>query len=720
MALAQKLLPPPAAPPPSLPPLREDIALIPGPRRPDGTPGWVLEDPAANLFYTIGWREFEILSRWRLGGAEAIADAVCAETTLSVGAADVSRVAGFLSQSGLLRLPSAKILEMRAKGKKIGAMGAATRTTGDILFKKIPLLSPDRFLSRTLWLVRPLSGAGFFAIIALALLLAAYLVSRQWGQFIAAFDHLYSLEGAIGIAIALTIAKAVHELAHAYAAKLNSVEVPSMGVSFILFWPILYTETSGAWRLPQRRRRLAIAVAGVAAELVLAVLALLAWPFLDPGWLRDTTQFAASSLVVLSLAVNANPLMRFDGYFVLCDMTGMDNLQPRALAVLGWTFRRLMAGTPEPSPEPSLTPRTHAAVLGFGAALGLYRISLYSGIAYGLTASVWPAFGLTMAVLVIVCFLAQPLARESVRWFQTAGKRLGPVLGGARVLAVLALLALPLIAPWRTSLLAPVVLRLGEAHAVFAPEPGVIARLLVADGQRVAAGEPLIEMASPDLDHKLAADRLKAARLAVLLDRHMTQTDTREDEHVEAEEISRLRVEISGLEARAGRLVLRAASDGVVRDVEPGLQTGAWVREDRPLMRVVAGGKLTAEAYIEERDVALVAASAGGTLWLDGEPFGRIPVRVRTVYGQAIARIEAPIIAGPGGGPVAVKQSADRNWVPETAIYKAELELTGAPPATASGRSIETRGYASIETPPRNLLGRLWDRIAGVWRREVG
>ena len=717
MSLAQRELPPQATPPP-LPALREDIALIPGPRRPDGTPGWVLEDPAANLFYTIGWREFEILSRWRLGGAEAIADAVCEQTTLSVGAADVMRLAGFLTQSGLLRLPSAKILEMRAKGRKIGAMGAATRTTGDILFKKIPLLSPDRFLSSTLWLVRPLFRPGFFAAMGLALLLALYLVSRQWGQFIAAFDHLYSLEGALGIAIALTIAKAVHELAHAYVAKLNGVEVPSMGLSFILFWPILYTETSGAWRLPDRRRRLAIAVAGVAAELVLAVLALLAWPFLDAGWLRDTTQFAASSLVVLSLAVNANPLMRFDGYFVLCDLTGMDNLQPRALALLGWAFRRLMAGTPEPSPEPGLTPRVHAAVLAFGAALGLYRISLYSGIAYGLTASVWPAFGLTMAVLVIVCFLAQPLARESVRWFAIAGKRLGPVLGGARVLAVLALLAVPLVAPWRTSLLAPVVLRLGEAHAVFAPEAGVIARLLVADSQSVASGQGLIEMASPDLEHKLAADRLKAARLTVLLDRHMTQTDTREDGHVEAEEISRLRVEISGLEARAARLVLRAASAGVVRDLEPGLKPGAWVREDRPLMRVVAGGKLTAEAYIEERDIALVAASANGTLWLDGEPFGRIPVRVRAVYDQAIARVDSPIIAGPGGGPVAVKQSANRDWVPETAIYKAELELTGATPA--AGRSIETRGFASIETPPRNLIGRLWDRIAGVWRREIG
>ena len=718
MALA-RLKSPEAAEAPPMPPLREDIALSPGPRRADGSPSWVLHDPAANVYFDIGWREFEVLSRWQLGPPEAIATAVSQQTTLTVGPDQVAQVANFLTSNGLLRHSGAKILALREKSKKLGVMASASQLTGNLLFRKIPLLSPDPFLRRTAGLVRPLFGAGVLWLVGALLLLALYLVGRQWGQFIAGFDHLYSLEGAIGVALALTVAKSVHELSHAYVARLNGVEVPSMGVSLILLWPVLYTETSAAWRIPDRSKRLRIAVAGVASELVLAVLALLAWPFLDAGWLRDTMQFAASSLVVLSLAINANPLMRFDGYFVLCDLTGMENLQPRSLALLGWAFRRLMAGTPEPSPEPGLSPRTHAAVMTFGAALGLYRISLYSGIAYGLTAMVFPALGMVLAALVVVCFLAWPASRESVRWFRIAAKRLGPVFGALRVGAVLALLALPLVVPWRTSLMLPVVLRLGEAHAVFTPEPGVVARLLVADGQHVTLGQALIEMASPDLAHKLEADRLKAGRLAVLLDQHMTQSDYREDEHVEEEEILRLRVEITGLEARLAKLTLRAASDGTVRDVEPGLKPGAWVRDDRPLMRVVAGGAVSAQAYVEERDLYLVAAGAEGTMWLDGNPFGRIPVRVRSLYGQAIARIEAPIIAGPGGGPIQVKQSADKTWVPETAIYKAELDLTGAPPSLG-GQSMETRGFANIDTPPRNIIGRIWDRIVGVWRREIG
>ena len=409
-----------------LAPLREDIALSPGPRRPDGSPSWVVLDPAANVHYSIGWREFEILSRWPIGEAARLAAVVGAETTLVVHKDHVAQLAQFLTSHGLLRVPAANLMELRKKMAAKGLLGTTGAWLGALLFRKIPLLAPDTFLRRTAFLVRPLFSFGFLLMIGMLLVLALYLVGRQWGQFVSGFEHFYSLEGALSVALALTVAKSVHELAHAYAARLNGVEVPSMGVSLIMLWPVLYTETSGAWRIADRRQRLTIAAAGVAAELMLAVLALAIWPFLDPGWLRNTMQFAATSLVVLSLAINANPLMRFDGYFVLCDLTGIDNLQSRAFAMLGWVLRRLMAGAQDASPELAWSLRAQIVITAYGAALGLYRISLYAGIAFGLAALVFPALGMALATLVVLCFLVQPVSRELVRWFVVAAKRLGP------------------------------------------------------------------------------------------------------------------------------------------------------------------------------------------------------------------------------------------------------------------------------------------------------
>ena len=715
-ALAQPPAPPKDDP---LPPLRADIVIASGPRRPDGSPSWVVLDPAANAHFNIGWREFEILSRWPIGEAGALAASVTRETTLDVTKAHVAQVAQFLSGSGLVRVPAAKLLDLRKKSAAKGLLAQTGSWLGALMFKKIPLIAPDPFLARTAFLARPLFTIQFALIIGLLLLLALYLVGRQWAQFLAGFEHLFSLEGALSVALALTVAKSVHELAHAYAARLNGVEVPSMGVSLIMLWPVLYTETSGAWRIPDRRKRLTIAAAGVGAELVLAVLALAAWPFLDPGWLRNTMQFAATSLVLLSIAINANPLMRFDGYFVACDLSGIDNLQSRSLAMLAWLARKIFAGAPEPSPEPGWPLRQQIAITAFGAALGLYRISLYAGIAFGLAAFVFPALGMVLAVLVVICFLIQPVSREVVRWFASAAKRLGPVLGPLRVSICLLIMLLPLIVPWRTSLMAPVLLRLGQAHAVFAPEPGEIAKLTVAEGQIVAQGDALIEISSPDIVHKLNADRLKADRLTLILERHLTGVGYQEDGRVEDTEVQRLRTEIAGLEARRARLILRAPSGGVVRGLDLGLGAGVWVQGDRPLLRIVTSDSVTAEAYIEERDLALVAPEAAGSIWLEGHPLQGISVRIRAVFGQAVPRIEQPILVAPSGGPIQVKAAADRSWAPETALYKAELDV-GALPESVATRSIETRGFAIIETPPRNLLGRMLDRIIGVWRREIG
>ncbi len=714
--LAQPPAPPRDDP---LPPLREDIAIAPGPRRPDGSPSWVVLDPAANAHFNIGWREFEILSRWSIGEATALAAAVSAETTLDVTKAHVAQVAHFLSGSGLVRVSAAKLMALRKKSKAKGLLAKAGAWLGALMFKKIPLVAPDPFLRRTAFLVRPLFTIRFLLIIGLVLLLALYLVGRQWGQFVSGFEHLFSLEGALSVALALTVAKSVHELSHAYAARLNGVEVPSMGVSLIMLWPVLYTETSGAWRIADRRKRITIAAAGVGAELVLAVLALAAWPFLDPGWLRNTMQFAATSLVLLSIAINANPLMRFDGYFVACDLTGIDNLQSRALAMLAWCARKLMAGAPDPSPERGWPLRAQIAITAFGAALGLYRISLYAGIALGLAAFVFPAMGMALAALVVVCFLVQPVSREVVRWFASARKRLGPLLGPMRVSICLLILLLPLVVPWRATVMAPVLLRLGQARAVFAPEPGEIAKMAVLEGQIVSPGDPLIVISSPDVDHKLESDRLKVDRLVLILDRHLTGAGYQEDGQIEETEVQSLRTEISGLEARLERLILRAPTSGVVRGLDPGLATGVWVRNDQPLLRVVAGASVTAEAYIEERDLALVSPQAAGSIWLEGQPLEAMPIRVRTVFGQAVPRIEQPILAAPSGGPIQVKAAPDRSWAPETALYKAELDV-GPLLSSVLTRSIETRGFAIIETPPRNVIGRLLDRIIGVWRREIG
>ena len=703
----------------ALPPLRQDILLSPAPRRRDGTPGWVVVDPAANAHYSIGWREFEMLSRWHLGDPAAVLASTGRETSLRPGERDLAELRQFLEAHGLVRVSAAKLIERQAKMRAKSVWQRISRALGTLLFKNIPMAAPERFLDSTLFLARPFFTVPFCVLMALILLLALYLTGRLWPEFVAGFDHFFSLEGILSVAVALGIAKSVHELAHAYAARLAGVEVPSMGVSLILLWPVLYTETSGAWRVPHRGKRFRIAAAGVAAEISLAILALAVWPFLDPGPLRNMMQFAATSLVVLSLAINANPLMRFDGYFMLCDLTGVDNLQARSFAMLAWASRWVMAGGAGRAPEPGWAFGARTIATLYGVALGLYRVVLYAGIAYGLALVVFPSLGLMLAGAVVVFYLVQPLAMETARWFVVATKRLGQVFGPLRVGLALSVLALPLVVPWRTTLSVPALVRIGEAQDIYAPEPGRVLTVRVADGAEVGKGEVLVELASREMTHRFEAGRLKAARLERVLSLRRTGEDYLEADRVAFEELAQIRVELAGLEARRQRLVLRAPVAGRVSGLDPGLRTGLNVRQDQRLLQVLAEGAPKVEAFIDERDLAAVAKGAAGRLWFEGEPLVSAPIAVEAVFEQAVPRIEAPVLASVSGGPIAVRPTPDKEWMPETGLYRAALTIGDLPPSLR-GRQIETRGYAIIETPPRNLLSRIIDRIIGVWRREIG
>ena len=131
----------------ALPPLREELALLPGPVLADGQPSHTLHDPVRNLFFQIDWPTFEVLSRWHLGDAAAIAAEVNRETTLHLEARDVKDVVVFFHDNQLLQPPPGSAAEFAAcLQKRRGSLGQ--RLLHNYLFFRIPLLKPDRWLNR--------------------------------------------------------------------------------------------------------------------------------------------------------------------------------------------------------------------------------------------------------------------------------------------------------------------------------------------------------------------------------------------------------------------------------------------------------------------------------------------------------------------------------------------------------------------------------------------
>ena len=332
-------------------PLREEIAICPGPTALDGSPTWTLHDPSCNRFYRLGWPEFEMLSRWQAGSIDAVTAQVNAETTLAVDAEEVGDLARFLAGCNLVRQagPQATAAMVRRAEQMRESLGHWL--LHNYLFVRIPLLRPDGFLNATYPYVRFVHSRAFALAIVMIGLFGLYLVARQWDVFIGTFVDLFSVTGAVYFAITLGALKIVHELGHAYTAKRYGCRVPTMGVALLVMMPVLYSDVNESWMLTSRRRRLAIGLAGVMAELYCAAIALCVWGFLTPGPARSAAFLVATSTWVTTVLINLSPFMRYDGYYVLSDWLETPNLHTRAFALARWWLRETLLGLRDPPPE---------------------------------------------------------------------------------------------------------------------------------------------------------------------------------------------------------------------------------------------------------------------------------------------------------------------------------------------------------------------------------
>ena len=315
-----------------LPPLRKNLQFLRGAPSPEGVPTWTIVDPVRNKYFQIEWQVYQLLERWSAGTIESLVKVMARDTTSRLRVEDVEDFVRFLYANNLT--------EQSASGqtKDFVEQQDARREAWwqwllhHYLFIKIPLVRPDAFLRMTLPLVAPLYTVAAAWVFAGLIGAGLFLVSRQWDTFLSTFLHFFNWRGAALYGAALCGVKVIHELGHAYTATRFGCRVPTIGVAFMVMMPVLYSDVSDAYRLTDKRKRLAVAAAGILAELGLAAVATWLWVFLPDGPLRSLAFVVATSSWIMSLSVNLNPLMRFDGYYLLADGLGVPNLQDRAFA----------------------------------------------------------------------------------------------------------------------------------------------------------------------------------------------------------------------------------------------------------------------------------------------------------------------------------------------------------------------------------------------------
>ena len=701
-------------------PLREEIAIFPGPAALDGSPSWTLHDPSSNRFYRLGWREFELLSRWDSGSAAALTARVEAETTLQVEQEDVDDLVRFLFSFDLLRAssPDATANMVKKADRQRGSW--AKWLLHNYLFIRIPLLRPDRFLNLSYpylrWVFSPLVAALVVAIGLIGLVR----VARQWDVFLGTFVDMFSVQGAVGFGITLGCLKGLHELGHAYTAKRFGCRVPTMGLALLVMVPVLYTDVNDAWKLSSRRQRLAIGLAGVTTELACAAFATFAWGSLQNGPARSVAFLVATSTWLTTVLINASPFMRYDGYYVLSDWLEVPNLHTRAFALAQWSLRETLLKLGDPVPE-DMPPHRRRLLVVFAFLTWVYRFSLFLGIAAIVYHFAVKILGITMMAVEVGYFVVMPVVREALTWWRRRADihlNLRTALTAAAAAAILLLVLLP----WRSAVEAPALLKSQQHIDIFAPEFGArLASISVHDGDSVAKGAPLVQLASPDLDYRLGRARTEIEISEWQLGARGANPELLARSQVTEREYEAARAEYRALQDQKSRLDVTTPIAGEVVDVAEALDPGSWLAPKSRLMSVIDPSSMTVEAYVDEADLDRITVGDAASFVAEADTRIAFPLRLTEIARASTTVLPDPALASTMGGPIAVrpqKQNEKQNeLVPDRTLYRVRLALAEGHPAPVT-RIL--RGQVILRGEAVSLARRLWRFALAVVIRESG
>jgi putative peptide zinc metalloprotease protein len=693
-------------------------ALHAGPDAPDGSPTWTLHDPAANRFYELRWAAFEVLSRWPLGSRTRVLAAIRRETTLAITEDDIDDLLRMLQTHHLLVAHSARDTERLTRAEAATRLTPAMWLLKHYLFMRVPLVRPMPWLRRLAphiaWAYRP----AFWWAVAMAAILGLVLASRRWDEFTHTFAAYGSWGGALAIALALSLAKVLHELGHACTAHRYDCRVPTMGVAFLVLWPVLYTDTNEAWKLSSRRQRLAIGAAGMASEIALGAVALLTWTLLpeSPAWgpVRAGAFLLATTTWVLTLAINASPFMRFDGYFLLCDALNMPNLHARSFALARWWLRERLFGWDDAAPE-THTPARQRFLIAFAFATWVYRLVLFVGIALLVYHLFFKALGLLLMLVELGWFIAAPVARELAYW--KSRRDAWRWNGATRRLALsIMALALVLLWPWHATVRAPAVLGAMQVQSLYAPHAARVATPLPEAGRHLRQGETLVELQSPELQAQLELARAKEQQLRWQLSQQTFDAKLLEAGAALRARWEAAREEAEGLQREVQRLKLVMPFDGTVVDSSQDVIPGAWLPAGERLLRVIGPNGTRVEAYVDESALERLSGESVGVFVPDTPERTRVNCAHTVVDQVQVVQLDHATVSSLYGGSIPAQRLRDGRVVPLQPTFRVRLEGCDL----ISSPSSEVAGIALLHGERRSLAGEGWRRVVALWQREAG
>lgn len=556
----------------------------------------------------------------------------------------------------------------------------AAKALSLVISQRIPLLHGDPIASRLERKLGSVFSPTGTVYGVLFILTGLVIVATHASEFSAEIERMFDPGMWVVLLVMWVLAKAIHELGHAVAARYHGVQVGKMGIMFFLFAPLAYVDVTGAWKLRNRFSRVQIALAGIYVELAIASIAAWAWWYLPDGLPRH---LAAQLFVVAgpaTLLVNANPLLRLDGYYVLSDLTEIPNLRMHGRRQLASLIERILFGIKPPRPLLEGWRRKFAT---FHAACSVvFQVVWMGGLVIGI--SMWArGLGVVIAIAATILWALLPLTRWIHKIWTMGGDDRWTFNSRRKRLVTYAVLVGVWIVPFFAdsspfARRVPVVVQFHQEQIARAAADAFVHTVYVKRGQRVEKGALLLELRDPELSLQRDAkeSELKIAELKAIQFRRQGQLSRSAAETENAESLRRQLIELD--EQLAGMLVI-AERSGVVEGAQLDNLLGRFVEQGDELLRIADPQEKELLASVAESDMQAyqAAASRGEPAEIrlrGGTRFEAVPESLRP---RARRTLPHPALAATAGGPLAVEPSTEED---EDALRVIEPQLQSRTP----------------------------------------
>ena len=700
----------PSAQKPPLPQLRQELTLYPAEPDLDGAAAWVLHDPLTNRHFRLGQMEVDLLVFFDQGGdAETIAQLAFFKMGHQVSPAEVEELSEFLRRNNLTVCDEGQKAWYRKQQEMQGNKNIFLTLVKSYLSFRIPLFRPDRFLANTLKYVVWTGSKLTFICLGGLFVLGLFLAARQMDSFINTFLHFFSPEGFGSYLLALAFVKIFHELGHGYTAKKMGCKVPIIGVNFLVGMPVLYTDTSDAWKLNSRSKRLKIGAAGVVVELSIAIVSLFCWSLAPEGIWRSVFFLLATTTWVTSILVNCNPLMRFDGYYLLSDWLRIPNLDTRSGAMARWLMREKLFALNHSPPEP-----IRKRMLLYAYSVWIYRFLLYIGIAALVYYFFFKVLGLILFAVEVIYFILRPFYNEFKEWYKFWSQVTWNKTTMRSSLLLLIILGLGFI-PWRSSINAPAFIK-ARYTPLYTQVPGQVTKIAVANNDKVRKGQVLVTLVDPELNYEKEQvqrryEELSWQRASLGFDEKM-----RNEALIVASTLFTQNQRLRGLLKKQEKLIMTAPEPGTVADVSQDIKAGDWLAEGTPVLALLDSDDLIVIAYLEEAYLSRLKPGFKGRFYPEKGHFPPLEVEITEIESMAIKSLDALYAASLFGGDVAVRKNHQDELIPVISTYQLRLKLLNKPAKLER----VMRGTAVLEGDAESFFARAKNRVYAVLRRESG